>query len=186
VVLENSCRADEHECPFGKTSVELVKLLCDVLHIGETPSEQGQHFHPMFFTTDKPFEEFYCICIVLLNKTWKEMRATTEDFKKVRYTLKSPIYFTFKYTNPHAFLMSRERQKNLPSLKKKTKLLPSFAQLAGKTQEYRLQRITDQPSKPIPREFNAKLFLLSLQRNLFQRRYKLIFAPQCEMNVCHR
>ena len=30
VVLENSCRADEHECPFGRTSVELVKLLCDV------------------------------------------------------------------------------------------------------------------------------------------------------------
>lgn len=30
VVLENSCRADEHECPFGRTSVELVKLLCEV------------------------------------------------------------------------------------------------------------------------------------------------------------
>lgn len=31
VVLENSCRADEHECPFGRTSVELVKLLCEVI-----------------------------------------------------------------------------------------------------------------------------------------------------------
>lgn len=30
VVLEHSCRADEHECPFGRTSVELVKLLCEV------------------------------------------------------------------------------------------------------------------------------------------------------------
>lgn len=30
VVLENSCRADEHECPFGRASVELVKLLCEV------------------------------------------------------------------------------------------------------------------------------------------------------------
>lgn len=83
VVLENSCRADEHECPFGRTSVELVKLLCEILHIGEPPSEQGQNYHPMFFTHDRPFEEFYCICIVLLNKTWKEMRATTEDFVKV-------------------------------------------------------------------------------------------------------
>ncbi|GLV39999.1 Ced-12 [Carabus blaptoides fortunei] len=83
VVLENSCRADEHECPFGRTSVELVKLLCEVLRIGESPTEQGQMYHPMFFTHDHPFEEFFCICIVLLNKTWKEMRATTEDFVKV-------------------------------------------------------------------------------------------------------
>ena len=38
---------------------------------------------PMFFTQDRPFEEFYCVCIQLLNKTWKEMRATAEDFTKV-------------------------------------------------------------------------------------------------------
>ncbi|XP_011502310.1 PREDICTED: engulfment and cell motility protein 1 [Ceratosolen solmsi marchali] len=91
VVLENSCRADEHECPFGRTSVELVKLLCEVLRIGETPSEQGQSYHPMFFTHDHPFEEFYCACIVLLNKTWKEMRATTEDFVKVFSVVREQI-----------------------------------------------------------------------------------------------
>ncbi|XP_054262080.1 engulfment and cell motility protein 1 [Macrosteles quadrilineatus] len=91
VVLENSCRADEHECPFGRTSIELVKLLCEILHIGEPPSEQGQNYHPMFFTHDRPFEEFFCICIVLLNKTWKEMRATTEDFIKVFSVVKEQI-----------------------------------------------------------------------------------------------
>ncbi|XP_074102756.1 engulfment and cell motility Ced-12 [Cotesia typhae] len=91
VVLEHSCRADEHECPFGRTSVELVKLLCEVLRIGEAPSEQGQSYHPMFFTHDHPFEEFYCVCIVLLNKTWKEMRATTEDFVKVFSVVREQI-----------------------------------------------------------------------------------------------
>lgn len=91
VVLENSCRADEHECPFGRTSVELVKLLCEVLRIGEAPSEQGQNYHPMFFTHDHPFEEFFCICIILLNKTWKEMRATTEDFVKVFSVVREQI-----------------------------------------------------------------------------------------------
>ncbi|BES87706.1 engulfment and cell motility protein [Nesidiocoris tenuis] len=91
VVLENSCRADEHECPFGRTSVELVKLLCQLLHIGETPNEQGATFYPMFFTHDRPFEEFFCICIVLLNKTWKEMRATIEDFVKVFSVVKEQI-----------------------------------------------------------------------------------------------
>ncbi|GFG38195.1 hypothetical protein Cfor_03800 [Coptotermes formosanus] len=91
VVLENSCRADEHECPFGRTSVELVKLLCEVLRIGEAPTEQGQNYHPMFFTHDHPFEEFFCICIILLNKTWKEMRATTEDFVKVFSVVREQI-----------------------------------------------------------------------------------------------
>ncbi|XP_013183103.2 engulfment and cell motility protein 1 [Amyelois transitella] len=91
IVLENSCRADEHECPFGKTSVELVKLLCDILHIGEHPSEQGQTYHPLFFTHDHPFEELFCICIVLLNKTWKEMKATSEDFVKVSSVVKEQI-----------------------------------------------------------------------------------------------
>ncbi|KAK3927842.1 Engulfment and cell motility protein 1 [Frankliniella fusca] len=91
VVLENSCRADEHECPFGRTSVELVRLLCEVLRIGEAPSEQGHQYYPMFFTTDHPFEEFFCVCIVLLNKTWKEMRATKEDFVKVFSVVKEQI-----------------------------------------------------------------------------------------------
>lgn len=80
VVHENSCRADEYECPFGRTSIELVKVICEILKIGETsPSD----FHPMFFTHDHPFEEFFCICIVALTKTWKDMRATNEDFSKV-------------------------------------------------------------------------------------------------------
>lgn len=91
VVLENSCRADEHECPFGRTSVELVRLLCDLLHIGESPSEQGTTFYPLFFTHDHPFEEFFSICIVLLNKTWKEMRATIEDFVKVFSVVREQI-----------------------------------------------------------------------------------------------
>ncbi|XP_056649056.1 engulfment and cell motility protein 1 [Diorhabda sublineata] len=83
LVLENSCRADEHECPFGKASVELVRILCEILKIGEPPSEQCVTYQPLFFTHDHPFEECFCICIVLLNKTWKEMRATAEDFQKV-------------------------------------------------------------------------------------------------------
>ena len=82
VVHENSCRADEYECPFGRTSIELVKVICEILRIGES-FDQVKDFNPMFFTHDHPFEEFFCICIVALNKTWKDMRATSEDFSKV-------------------------------------------------------------------------------------------------------
>ncbi len=47
-------------------------------------NEGCNDYHPMFFTHDRAWEEFFCVCIQLLNKTWKEMRATAEDFNKVR------------------------------------------------------------------------------------------------------
>lgn len=48
-------------------------------------NEGCNDYHPMFFTHDRAWEEFFCVCIQLLNKTWKEMRATAEDFNKVGY-----------------------------------------------------------------------------------------------------
>uniref|UniRef100_A0A0N7ZBH5 ELMO domain-containing protein n=1 Tax=Scylla olivacea TaxID=85551 RepID=A0A0N7ZBH5_SCYOL len=91
LVLENCYRADSHECPFGRASIELTKLLCEILKIGDVPTEQGQNYHPMFFSHDCMFEELFSICIVLLNKTWKEMKATTEDFSKVVSVVKEQI-----------------------------------------------------------------------------------------------
>uniref|UniRef100_A0A8C7M5R4 Engulfment and cell motility 1 n=1 Tax=Oncorhynchus kisutch TaxID=8019 RepID=A0A8C7M5R4_ONCKI len=91
IVLENSSREDKHECPFGRSSIELTKMLCETLKVGELPSENCHDFHPMFFTHDRSFEEFFCICIQLLNKTWKEMRATSEDFNKVMQVVRDQI-----------------------------------------------------------------------------------------------
>uniref|UniRef100_A0A671MYG7 Engulfment and cell motility protein 1-like n=1 Tax=Sinocyclocheilus anshuiensis TaxID=1608454 RepID=A0A671MYG7_9TELE len=91
IVLENSSREDKHECPFGRSSIELTKMLCEILKVGELPNENCHDFHPMFFTHDRSFEEFFCICIQLLNKTWKEMRATSEDFNKVMQVVKEQI-----------------------------------------------------------------------------------------------
>nr|XP_014347027.1 PREDICTED: engulfment and cell motility protein 3 [Latimeria chalumnae] len=90
-VLENSSREDKHECPFARSSIQLTVLLCDILRIGEPPSETGQHYYPMFFAQDRVFEELFCLCIQLLNKTWKEMRATQEDFDKVMQVVREQI-----------------------------------------------------------------------------------------------
>jgi len=93
VVLENSCRQDNHECPFAASSCELVKLLANILGVGQTPLPQGSssRYHEMFFKVEHPFEEFYSVCVVLLNKTWREMRATREDFTKVFDVVKEQI-----------------------------------------------------------------------------------------------
>nr|XP_021329511.1 engulfment and cell motility protein 3 isoform X4 [Danio rerio] len=95
-VLENSSREDKHECPFARSSIQLTLILCEILRIGEPPSETGSDYHPIFFAQDRLLEELFCICIQLLNKTWKEMRATQEDFDKV---LHSP----FEKTTPTVF-----------------------------------------------------------------------------------
>ena len=34
-VLENSSREDKHECPFGRSAIELTKMLCEILQVGE-------------------------------------------------------------------------------------------------------------------------------------------------------
>ncbi|XP_051528239.1 engulfment and cell motility protein 2 isoform X3 [Myxocyprinus asiaticus] len=91
IVLENSSREDKQECPFGRCAIELTRMLCDILQVGELPNEGCNDFHPMFFTHEHAWEEFFCICIQLLNKTWKEMRATAEDFNKVMTVVREQI-----------------------------------------------------------------------------------------------
>ncbi|KAI7794771.1 putative engulfment and cell motility protein 2 [Triplophysa rosa] len=83
LVLENSSREDKHECPFARCAIELTRMLCEILQVGELPNEGCNDYHPMFFTHERAWEEFFCVCMQLINKTWKEMRATTEDFNKV-------------------------------------------------------------------------------------------------------
>uniref|UniRef100_A0A8C9US95 Engulfment and cell motility 3 n=1 Tax=Spermophilus dauricus TaxID=99837 RepID=A0A8C9US95_SPEDA len=90
-VLENSSREDKHECPFARSSIQLTVLLCELLHVGEPCSETAQDFSPMFFGQDQSFHEFFCVAIQLLNKTWKEMRATQEDFDKVMQVVREQL-----------------------------------------------------------------------------------------------
>ncbi|XP_042133491.1 engulfment and cell motility protein 3 isoform X1 [Peromyscus maniculatus bairdii] len=90
-VLENSSREDKHECPFAQSSIQLTVLLCELLHVGEPCSETAQDFSPMFFSQDHSFHELFCVAIQLLNKTWKEMRATREDFDKVMQVVREQL-----------------------------------------------------------------------------------------------
>jgi engulfment and cell motility protein 1 len=115
VVHENSCRADEYECPFGRTSIELVKVICEILKIGES-YDQAKNFHSMFFTHDHPFEEFFCICIVALNKTWKDMRATNEDFSKVFDVVREQIVRNLA-AGPRDFESFRQKMNELSYFK---------------------------------------------------------------------
>ncbi|XP_074646878.1 engulfment and cell motility protein 1-like isoform X2 [Tubulanus polymorphus] len=111
VVLEN-CRTDEHDCPFAVASIQLTKMLCDILKIGEPPHEEGQVQSLLFFNHDHPFGEFFCTCILTLNKTWKEMRATAEDFPRVLAVVREQITRALE-TNPGTFDQFKKKLEQL-------------------------------------------------------------------------
>ncbi|CAK8694301.1 unnamed protein product [Clavelina lepadiformis] len=138
LVLENSSRDDKHECPFGQSSVCITRLLCEILKIGEQPTEVGQHFYPMFFTHDHAFEEFYCTCIQLFNKTWKEMSAIKDDFDKVMSVVHDQIVLALN-TKPAS----------MEGFKQKLQAL-SYSEILKKRQQERLDKEQfDSQAKPV-------------------------------------
>lgn len=137
IVLENLSRGEDYECPFARASIALVKMLCEILEINGDPiSESGKGYYPIFFTMDFAFEEFFCICIQLLNKTWKEMRATSGDFNRVMQVVKDQIcralrekhqsmemfkttVFSLGFTKMLKLLQEEIHERNLTELKAK-------------------------------------------------------------------
>ncbi|PIO37396.1 hypothetical protein AB205_0021060, partial [Aquarana catesbeiana] len=62
-----------------------------IIHSTPIASETGQGFQALFYAQDHFMQELFSVCIQVLNKTWKEMRATQEDFEKVMHVLKEQI-----------------------------------------------------------------------------------------------
>lgn len=93
--------------------------------------DTSTEYYPIFFTTESPFQELYVICIQLVAKTWREMRAKGDDFTRVRrisrclfiYTVLFHVYFllylillTFKCNFLESWPFSTKLYVNVPSL----------------------------------------------------------------------
>eukprot|EP00071_Canis_lupus_P041513 XP_022275070.1 engulfment and cell motility protein 3 isoform X1 [Canis lupus familiaris] len=76
-------------------------------------SETAQDFSPMFFGQDQSFHELFCVSIQLLNKTWKEMRATQEDFDKVIQVVREQLARTLAL-KPSSLELFRTKVNALP------------------------------------------------------------------------
>lgn len=46
IVLENSSREDKHECPFGRCAIELTRMLCEILQVGELREYTSRRWTP--------------------------------------------------------------------------------------------------------------------------------------------
>lgn len=90
MTIENSYRIGDnnHACPFAASSIALSKLICESLHVGGLDDVQTIEIdlQPMIFSQESPLDTIFWISIQHLFKTWREMRATAEDFDKVSET----------------------------------------------------------------------------------------------------
>ncbi|XP_041883187.1 engulfment and cell motility protein 3 isoform X3 [Corvus kubaryi] len=111
--LRQTAFESESEVPTGSFSTERRRSLCakEFRKLGfmnnSNPAEDLRRAPPgllaldnmVYFSRNTPnaysrdhfFEELFCICIQLVNKTWKEMRATQEDFDKVMQVVREQI-----------------------------------------------------------------------------------------------
>ena len=81
----------DSQCPFAQTSIALTKVLCQMLRVGEPPSEIGYDYVPVLVWSEEPFKEVFCVVIQLLFKTWREMRASFQDLEKVMVVVTKQI-----------------------------------------------------------------------------------------------
>ncbi|GAU96401.1 hypothetical protein RvY_07853 [Ramazzottius varieornatus] len=94
-ILESFSR-DFSECQFLAASVEVVRLLVGVFNIGSSPAEQSGQYDRVVFSSDSPFEDAYVLVMHTISKTWKEMKATNQDFPKVIDVLKEQVSFSLR------------------------------------------------------------------------------------------
>ncbi|CAF2070271.1 unnamed protein product [Rotaria magnacalcarata] len=84
-VLENSCKTFQQQCPLVKSAIEITRILCRLFNIGIEPNRHQIHkdYFLLFYTITLFFEQAFARCLLLFNKTWKEMRACDVDFEVV-------------------------------------------------------------------------------------------------------
>ncbi|CAF1533950.1 unnamed protein product [Adineta steineri] len=84
-VLENSCKTLQQQCPLVKSAIEITQILCTLFSIGVEPNRHQIHkdYFLLFYIISSFFEQAFVRCLLLFNKTWKEMRACDVDFQVV-------------------------------------------------------------------------------------------------------
>jgi len=76
----------------------------------------------MFFKYEEPFEEFFSYCVVILNKTWRDMRATRQDFSKVFDVVREQLETSLlseKQERPKTFDQFKANVKSYAEISKK-------------------------------------------------------------------
>lgn len=98
-IQENLFSSSEHMCPLVESSTLLTELLCRVFKIGEPAGEDGM-FLLMYFSHECFFEEVFSVCMLLVFKTWREMKASKATIRKVFGIVNEQICRALRL-NPH-------------------------------------------------------------------------------------
>lgn len=98
-IQENLFSSSEHMCPLVESSILLTELLCRVFRVGQPAGDEGT-FMLMYFSHECFFEEVFSVCMLLVFKTWREMKASKASIRKVFGIVNEQIVRALRL-NPH-------------------------------------------------------------------------------------
>ncbi|KAL1436507.1 hypothetical protein MTO96_049607 [Rhipicephalus appendiculatus] len=98
-IQENLFSSSEHMCPLVESSILLTELLCRVFRVGKPAGDEGT-FLLMYFSHECFFEEVFSVCMLLVFKTWREMKASKATIRKVFSIVNEQIVRALRL-NPH-------------------------------------------------------------------------------------
>ncbi|CAF5038088.1 unnamed protein product, partial [Rotaria sp. Silwood1] len=130
-VLENSCKTLQQQCPLVKSAIEITRILCKLFYIGVEPNRHQIHkdYFLLFYTVSSFFEQAFVRCLLLFNKTWKEMRACDIDFQVVSSVVHQQISQSLddiSLMNSSATITNKTIISSYSPLKTQTLLLPAI------------------------------------------------------------
>ena len=115
-VIEKAPKNPEYAFPFAKATIEMIKMLCKMIKIGESgwvcedlsiiillsnliltgePEDHLKILYLTFFLNNDGIYEFFGKCLRLFAKLWIEMKAQHLDFDRVKHH----IYDSFNLFN---------------------------------------------------------------------------------------
>lgn len=99
-IQENFFSSPEHMCPLVESSILLTELLCRMFRVGKPAGDDEGTFLLMYFSHECFFEEIFSVCMLLVFKTWREMRASVASIGKVFGIVNEQIGRALRL-NPH-------------------------------------------------------------------------------------
>uniref|UniRef100_A0A0N5ASP3 ELMO domain-containing protein n=1 Tax=Syphacia muris TaxID=451379 RepID=A0A0N5ASP3_9BILA len=106
ILMENLLGSDDDILPIALVSVELVKILIDVLNIIQQP-DKSDRLHIMLFKSQRPFEELFMVSLSLFYRTWHEMQARKVDVYRVLSVVRKQVTVGFKSNSETIALLEK-------------------------------------------------------------------------------
>uniref|UniRef100_A0AAY4EM07 ELMO domain-containing protein n=1 Tax=Denticeps clupeoides TaxID=299321 RepID=A0AAY4EM07_9TELE len=143
IVLENSSREDKHECPFGRSSIELTKMLCEILKVGELRKCQASSSRLClcygFYSRSYRWVRFSRVMQVVREQIMRALTAKPNSLDQFKSRLQN-LSYTEILKLRQSERMNQEDFQSRPILELREKIQPEIMELI---KQQRLNRLCE-------------------------------------------